>query len=305
MPFIILIGQCVAMFATSLLVGALPLLLKNKALSGVEVLGMGLLVGAALAIIIPEGVATMYAADAKSTHAIGFSLLSGFALMLLVENVCPHPNHPHHDEDEEHTHFLPERRASMAPMLPKEQEECSSHATAHGMSATLGLVIHGLADGIALGASSLSDNPQLGLVVFLAVLVHKGPSALGLTTTLLQLHLSPAQVRPRLIIFSLAAPVGALVTYLLVQLFGTGKGHSLGWWTGAVLLFSGGSFLYVATVIQPISETGPDDHCHHPHHEVHRETDGPRLENSTRTSLILLGMALPAALALLVGGHDH
>lgn len=62
-------------------------------------------------------------------------------------------------------------------MLPKEaEEECADHATAHGMSATLGLVIHGLADGIALGASSLSDNKQLGLVVFLAVLVHKGES---------------------------------------------------------------------------------------------------------------------------------
>lgn len=118
----------------------------------------------------------MYAADEKSTNAVGLSLLSGFALMLLVENVCPHPNHPHHDDDEEeHNHFhTPERRASHSPILPKEQEECSSHATAHGMSATLGLVIHGLADGIALGASSLSDNKQLGLVVFLAVLVHKG-----------------------------------------------------------------------------------------------------------------------------------
>ncbi|GMK59240.1 hypothetical protein CspeluHIS016_0702550 [Cutaneotrichosporon spelunceum] len=310
MSLLALIGQCVAMFVTSMLVGSLPLVLKSrissKALSGIEVLGMGLLVGAALAIIIPEGVATMYASGEQSTHAIGLSLLAGFALMLLVENVCPHPTHPHHDdEDEESTQFIPERRTSMSPVLPKEQEECSSHATAHGMSATLGLVIHGLADGIALGASSLSDNSQLGLVVFLAVLVHKGPSALGLTTTLLQLHLTPAQVRPRLVIFSLAAPVGALVTYVLVQLFGTGGSHGLGWWTGAVLLFSGGSFLYVATVIQPISETGPDDHCHHPHHEVHRETDGPRLANSTRTGLILLGMAVPSVMGLLVTGHEH
>jgi zinc transporter 9 len=47
---------------------------------------------------------------------------------------------------------------------------------AHGLNATLGLVIHGAADGIALGASSLSGNGSLGLVVFLAVLVHKGES---------------------------------------------------------------------------------------------------------------------------------
>lgn len=43
-----------------------------------------------------------------------------------------------------------------------------------GLNATLGLVIHGAADGIALGASSLSGRGSLGLIVFLAVLIHKG-----------------------------------------------------------------------------------------------------------------------------------
>ena len=44
----------------------------------------------------------------------------------------------------------------------------------HGLNATLGLVIHGAADGIALGASSLAESGSLSLIVFLAVLVHKG-----------------------------------------------------------------------------------------------------------------------------------
>jgi zinc transporter 9 len=43
-----------------------------------------------------------------------------------------------------------------------------------GLNATLGLVIHAMADGIALGASSLSESGGLGFVVFLAVIVHKG-----------------------------------------------------------------------------------------------------------------------------------
>ncbi len=34
--------------------------------------------------------------------------------------------------------------------------------------------MHAMADGIALGASSLSDKGNLGLVIFLAVIVHKG-----------------------------------------------------------------------------------------------------------------------------------
>ena len=129
---------------------------------------------------------------------------------------------------------------------------------AHGLNATLGLVIHGAADGIALGASSLSGNGSLGLVVFLAVLVHKGklitsmpgsadvsgPTALGLTTTLMSLNLTPPQIRRRLLIFSFAAPLGAVITFFLVKLFGVSGQHnageidSLGWWTGIALLFS-------------------------------------------------------------------
>jgi zinc transporter ZupT len=48
-----------------------------------------------------------------------------------------------------------------------------------GLNATLGLVIHAMADGIALGASSLSSSGGLGFVVFLAVIVHKGESQRG------------------------------------------------------------------------------------------------------------------------------
>lgn len=52
----------------------------------------------------------------------------------------------------------------------------ASGGSAAGLNAVLGMVIHGAADGIALGASSLSGKGNLGLIVFLAVLVHKGTS---------------------------------------------------------------------------------------------------------------------------------
>lgn len=117
-----------------------------------------------------------------------------------------------------------------------------------GLNATLGLIIHAMADGIALGASSLTENSGLGLVVFLAVIIHKGPTALGLTTTLMTLKLNRQQIQTRLLLFSASAPAGALLTYGIVNLFG-GRGVSelassahkvdqLGWWTGLVLLFS-------------------------------------------------------------------
>lgn len=74
---------------------------------------------------------------------------------------------------------------SSTPIIQKKRmhiedgldRESATASAVHGLNATLGLVIHGAADGIALGASSLSGRGSLGLVVFLAVLVHKGKSA--------------------------------------------------------------------------------------------------------------------------------
>jgi hypothetical protein len=72
-----------------------------------------------------------------------------------------------------------------------------------------------------------------------------GPTALGLTTTLMSLNLSPPMIRRRLLIFSFAAPLGAVLTFFIVKAFGVGGAEhshseidSLGWWTGIALLFS-------------------------------------------------------------------
>lgn len=65
------------------------------------------------------------------------------------------------------------RRESKISLAGDDDEEEEQGGLA-GLNATLGLVIHAMADGIALGASSLSEKGGLGFVVFLAVIVHKG-----------------------------------------------------------------------------------------------------------------------------------
>jgi hypothetical protein len=72
-----------------------------------------------------------------------------------------------------------------------------------------------------------------------------GPTALGLTTTLLSLKLTPPQIRKRLLLFSLSAPTGAILTYMIVYMFGGGRHKAadgefdrLGWSTAVTLLFS-------------------------------------------------------------------
>jgi zinc transporter 9 len=191
--------------------------------------------------------------DDPPTFYIGFSLILGFILMFLIdklprhasENLQPPPvtRHislsnlsqdlgspsPHGDEESES--FL----SSLAPS-PKQTRS---------LATTTGLVIHAAADGIAMGASASSSNTKLGFIIFIAIMVHKAPAAFGLTSVLLKQGLSKRAARGHLIVFSLAAPCGALSTWLLLNILGGAHmdGEKGQWWTGMLLLFSAGTFL--------------------------------------------------------------
>lgn len=124
----------------------------------------------------------------------------------------------------------------------------SSSEKARGLRAAftsvIGLVIHAACDGIAMGASSASHDEGLKLVVVAAIMIHKAvsiafqalatvsnqlgrlahsifnrtfttdlqPAAFGLCTLLLSQRLSRNDVRKAMAIFSLATPVGALLS---------------------------------------------------------------------------------------------
>ncbi|KAL8705262.1 MAG: hypothetical protein Q9201_001593 [Fulgogasparrea decipioides] len=140
---------------------------------------------------------------------------------------------------------------------PSSSSPYNSHQTSkRSLSTTLGLVIHAAADGIALGAShSSGSSTSLGFIIFLAIMIHKAPAAFGLTSVLLKQGLGKRGARAHLVVFSLAAPAGAVGTWVVVRVLGGGGGGGVGgvgeemstrWWTGVLLLFSGGTFLYVA-----------------------------------------------------------
>lgn len=111
--------------------------------------------------------------------------------------------------------------------------------------AVTGLMVHCAADGLALGAAALSGNARLNFMVTAAMLAHKVPMAVGLATYL-QGCGTPWPVAQRLLaVFSATAPTAALLTYALlgaVPLLTSPTAVSL------VVLFSGGTFLYAATM---------------------------------------------------------
>lgn len=186
----------------------------------------------------------------NSLHAwIGIALISGFILMYLIDKLPAYAvpskqtRQPYHISLENLGSGL---RRHSSPSHDSGLLEASGRSSnkLHSFATTAGLVIHATADGIALGASG--SNTGLSFIIFLALLVHKAPAAFGLTSVLLKQGLSSRIARAHLLVFSLAAPVGALLTYILVQTIGSGFGgddSATRWRTGVLLLFSAGTFL--------------------------------------------------------------
>ncbi|KAI4812358.1 hypothetical protein KUCAC02_023756 [Chaenocephalus aceratus] len=265
----------VAMFVGTFVLGFIPLLfrLNEKSLQFVSILGAGLLCGTALAITIPEGVGLLeesWRASSSSSDVpsglnasekkenvtttdgpprflIGMALTFGFTFMFVVDQIG--------------SYFSMPGRASLL-------------ANSVGITATLGLVIH--------GAAVASGQVTVQVIVFLAVILHKAPAAFGLVSFLMHAGLEKKHIQGHLLAFSAAAPVLAITTYFILHASGSSSQNQLSA-TGVGMLFSAGTFLYVATY------SGA---------EAHHERYLGLLESLT----LILGVGLPMVLAL--GLHD-
>ncbi|EKG10924.1 Zinc/iron permease [Macrophomina phaseolina MS6] len=204
--------------------------------------------------------------DHKEPHAwVGLSLIFGFILMYLID-VLPDimasaPTRPLHISLSNLSSGLHHSPSHSPNLYPADAAPPSDQS--NPPATTIGLVIHAAADGIALGASSSASSTKLGLIIFLAIMLHKAPAAFGLTSVLLKQGLSKRTARTHLIVFSLAAPAGAIATWVAVNIFGRetlGGEEGMQFATGCVLLFSGGTFLYVA--MHSMQETTSSAHPH-------------------------------------------
>lgn len=66
--------------------------------------------------------------------------------------------------EEEHAH------GSAGGVLSKDEKSTSTKT----VSAMIGLMVHAAIDGIALGATTFAGNAQTSLLVFAAIMLHKG-----------------------------------------------------------------------------------------------------------------------------------
>lgn len=67
-----------------------------------------------------------------------------------------------------------------------------------------------------MGAAASTKHQDVEILVFLAIMLHKAPASFGLVTFLLHEGLDRSKIKKHLVVFSLSAPVGTLLTYLLL-----------------------------------------------------------------------------------------
>lgn len=139
--------------------------------------------------------------------------------------------------------FLVERYAVAHPCAALHREPRPI-----GFLALIGLSLHNLTDGLALGSSALV--PGVSQAVFLAVLIHNGPTGTSLSGLLmLQGYSRPAIVLRSIFCFFMI-PLGAVISFIVIKEF---PGAVL----GAALAFSAGTFIYIA-----LSDVLPEIHRH-------------------------------------------
>ena len=256
--------------------GALPLFASVRRSDLLLSFSAGVMLGAAFFHMLPEAV------DRGGSAVVPFVVV-GFLVLYLLErfvlvHVCaePGPNRrlsttgaplPHHVGEPDHDHH---------GHGDPDGTGCDVHTL--GLAAWLGMTAHTLVDGFALGAASVT--PELGALVFLAILAHKVPNSFSLSAILL----SEGYTRSRAVwmnaAFALMVPVGAGIYVLLRDLVHIDR------FTSLALAGSAGTFLHLA-----LSDILPD---------LHRRGASSRWRLSAS---LLAGVGVMAALALLREPH--
>lgn len=238
-----------------------------KLVSGFSV---GILISTLLVLVIPEGVEILVDSDTKPrvTKNMGISLFAGFFVMLLIDHQVKHANREDTSSEDQNESFL--GRACSLLYSPL----------------TLGLVLHSLADGIGLGTAFVRGDSSFLMIYFLAIIVHKLPTAFSLAAILLREAWSDRYFNTHIVVFAASTPIAAVATYLFIEVSGFNNHEQV----ARFMLFSAGTLLY--SVIHVTSEFNGHDTAALDQLEA---AVSPNYE----FGCIVAGMAVPIGLSLI------
>jgi zinc and cadmium transporter len=180
-------------------------------------LSAGVLLGTALLKLLPEAFET----TGGSPQALFATLLGGLLFFFLLEKVELYRHSHHHEGDGHHHHHA----------FDAEQ------AGRGGWSVLLGDSIHNFCDGVLIATAFLVDA-RLGVATAAAVIAHEIPQEVGDYIVLLNAGFSRARALAYNALSGLAAVVGGVLGYFVIQPFQE--------WLPYLLVVASSSFIYVA-----------------------------------------------------------
>jgi zinc and cadmium transporter len=283
-PTVLLVLYCIAIAGFSLVGGLLPNWVKmthtrtQLAMSLVS----GLMLGVAFYHLLPHSIALLGGAGATDTSVRW--LMAGLITMFLLLRIFHFHQHDFsHEEGHLHDH---------------NHGHGHGHGHAHGQTTpansmswvgiALGLGVHTLIDGIALGAVMQGEITQgaagvAGVGVFLAIFLHKPLDAMSITTIMAAGGWSRSARATYNLLFALMCPLGALLFFFGVDSLGDGRDYLV----AAALAFSAGAFICIA-----LSDLLPEVHFHS-HDRI------------VLTLAFLLGIGVAYAIGALEPGNLH
>ncbi len=285
-PTLLLIVYCLAIAGFSLVGGLLPSLIRMTHTRTQLVMSLvsGLMLGVAFYHLLPHSVALADGSGGVDTSV--WWLMLGLIVMLLLlrvfhfhqhdfslEAVEPHDHAADHGHGPGHAHS--HRHNPARPV--------------HGLSwvgLALGLAVHTLIDGVALGAVMHAGSHASGVVgigVFLAILLHKPLDAMSIVTVMQAGGWSKGARAATNVVFALMCPLGAMLFFFGVDVMPAGRDHLV----AVALAFSAGAFICIA-----LGDLLPEVHFH--------SHDRGKL-----TLAFLLGIALAYAIGVVEPAGIH
>ena len=242
-PTLTLIFYCLAIAGFSLVGGLLPNWVKMTHTRTQLVMSLvsGLMLGVAFYHLLPHSV-VLSSSDTPVNDAVWWLMVGLITMLLLLRMFHFHQHdfsteeHQHHDHGHHHGH------------------QHSAHKLSW-LGIAMGLALHTLIDGVALGAVMLggSTTALAGFGVFLAILLHKPLDAMSITTIMEAGGWNRGARAMTNLAFAFMCPLGALLFYFGVDLIDPSRDMIV----AAALAFSAGAFICIA-----LSDLLPEVHFH-------------------------------------------
>ena len=227
--------KLLVLFFTPLLSGLLVYLIpggRTKSFRLLLVFAGAYLFGITVVHILPE----LYRGNGE-VELIGLFVLCGFFLQQILEHCTSGVEHGHiHTHEHAHDHH-----------------HAHSHHQISALVLLMALCVHAFLEGAMLAQPTTPGFQYDVNAVLLGIALHRAPAAFALMTVLsFQLH-SRNRAIPYLIVFSVAAPIGLLISTYLVETEILSQ-------SGLILLYAlvSGNFLHISTTI--VFESSPEHH---------------------------------------------